>query len=59
MEENTIAMIPQNTLMIFALIGALGVLSVEVVDLLLFLQAEAIGCKNPKAINASGGKCVR
>ena len=56
----------QRTLVIFALVAALGVLSVEVVDLMLFLEAEARGCINPNApgggslaFNASQGRCAR
>ncbi|HEU4444678.1 MAG TPA: hypothetical protein VFR94_08390 [Nitrososphaeraceae archaeon] len=51
----------QRTLTIFALIAALGVLSVEVVDLVMFLEAEAKGCENgaapSTAVNASKGRC--
>ena len=49
----------QRTLMIFALVAALGVLSVQVVDIVTFLQAEAVGCKTSQAFNASKGKCFR
>ena len=39
----------------------LGVLSVQVVDIVMFLQAEARGCENAKVvtpgINASKGRC--
>jgi hypothetical protein len=49
-----------RTLTIFALVAALGVLSVEVVDLMLFLEAEAKGCSAASvAANASKGKCFR
>jgi hypothetical protein len=51
-------MITQNTLMIFALIAALGVLSVQVVDVITFLQAEAAGCRTSVAVNASKGRCI-
>jgi hypothetical protein len=47
----------QRTLTVFALIAALGVLSVEVVDLMLFLEAEARGCNRSVAFNASQGRC--
>jgi hypothetical protein len=50
----------QRTLTVFALIAALGVLSVEVVDLMLFLEAEARGCSGTTpAFNASQGRCFR
>lgn len=49
----------QRTLVIFALIAALGVLSVEVVDLVLFLEAEAKGCRTSVAVNASQGRCFK
>jgi hypothetical protein len=52
-----------RTLMIFALAAALGVLSVQVVDIVLFLEAEAKGCIgnnfNGRAFNASQGRCVQ
>ena len=49
----------QKTLVIFALVAALGVLSVEVVDLVMFLEAEARGCNRSVAVNASQGRCLR
>jgi hypothetical protein len=49
----------QRMLTIFALIAALGVLSVEVVDLVMFLEAEARGCKTSTAFNASKGRCFQ
>ena len=50
----------QRTLVIFALVAALGVLSVQVVGIVTFLQAEAAGCPaaSPGA-NASKGRCFR
>ena len=48
-----------RTLVIFALVAALGVLSVEVVDLMLFLEAEAKGCNRSVAANASQGRCIK
>jgi hypothetical protein len=50
----------QKTLVIFALVAALGVLSVQVVDIVQFLEAEA-GCERGAAgsfaFNASKGRC--
>jgi hypothetical protein len=49
-----------RTLVIFALVAALGVLSVQAVDLVLFLEAEARGCESGGAgvaFNASKGRC--
>ena len=47
-----------RTLVIFALVAALGVLSVQVVDLVLFLEAEAKGCPiTSRGVNASQGRC--
>jgi hypothetical protein len=50
----------QRTLTVLALVMALGVLSVQVVDLITFLQAEA-ACEKGRpgpAINASKGRCL-
>jgi hypothetical protein len=53
-------MITRNTLAIFALIAALGLVTVVAVDIILTAQeAEAIGCKNSRAFNASQGRCLR
>jgi hypothetical protein len=49
----------QKTLVIFALVAVLGLVTVEAVDLILTMQAEAAGCKNSIAVNASKGKCFR
>jgi hypothetical protein len=49
----------QEMLVIFALIAALGILSVQVVDIVLFLEAEAKGCPHSVAVNASKGRCLK
>jgi hypothetical protein len=55
----------QRTIVIFALVAALGVLSVQAVDLVLFLQAEAApGCEkglpnSAPGVNASKGRCFK
>ena len=53
----------QQTLVIFALIAALGVLSVQVVDPVKLLEAEAAGCTSGAAartaFNAGKGKCFK
>jgi hypothetical protein len=48
----------QNTLMVFAIIAALGLLNVAAVDIMLMQGAEAKGCPNSIAANASKGRCV-
>lgn len=53
----------QNTLMIFALIAVIGLVTVIAVDILLTAQeAEAVkpptkGCRSSLAFNASQGRC--
>jgi hypothetical protein len=55
----------QTMLLIFALVAALGLVTVVAVDVILTMQeAEAVpppvkGCRNSQAANASAGKCVR
>jgi hypothetical protein len=50
----------QRTLVIFALMAALGVLSVQVVDIVTFLQAEAKGCPlTSLGSNVSKTRCVK
>jgi hypothetical protein len=49
----------QNILMIFALIAALGLVTVVAVDIVLMQGAEAKGCRNSIAANASKGRCVQ
>jgi hypothetical protein len=49
-----------STLVIFALIAALGLVTVVAVDIMLTMQeAEAKGCKNGQALNASQGRCFK
>ena len=47
-------------LTIFAIVAALGLVAVLAVEIIGIAQeAEASkGCKNPKAVNASKGRCV-
>jgi hypothetical protein len=50
----------QTTLVIFALIAAMGLVTVVVVDIVLTMQAaEAVGCNRSIAANASKGRCIR
>lgn len=55
----------QNALIIFALIAALGLVTVVAVDVILTIQevnAEpppTKGCRNSLAFNASQGRCFR
>jgi hypothetical protein len=55
----------QTTLVIFALIAALGLVTVVAVDLVLTMQEvdaaprPTKGCNNSQAANASLGRCVR
>jgi hypothetical protein len=46
----------QKTLLIFALVMALGLVAIETVDLILTMQAEAAGCFGP-GFNISKGGC--
>jgi hypothetical protein len=50
----------ESTIVLFAVVAALGLVTVVAVDIIMTAQeAEAFrGCTNPKAVNASGGKCV-
>jgi hypothetical protein len=53
-------MITQQNLVIFALVAAFGLVTVVAVDIMLTAQeAEAVGCKNSRAFNASQGRCLR
>ena len=46
--------------MVFALVAALGLVSVVAVDIIMSAQeAEAKGCKNSVAFNASQGRCFK
>jgi len=49
-----------NSLILFALILALGVLGIVIADTIIAIQeAEARGCKLGHAFNASHGRCFR
>ena len=49
-----------STLVIFAIIAALGLVTVVAVDIIFTAQeAEAIGCNNSRAFNASQGRCFK
>jgi hypothetical protein len=53
METNT-------TIVFFALIAALGLITVFAVDVILTAQeAEAKGCRTSTAVNASKGRCIQ
>ena len=48
-----------STLVIFAIIAALGLVTVVAVDIMFTIQeAEARGCRNGVAFNASQGRCL-
>jgi hypothetical protein len=50
----------QQTVVIFALIAAMGLVTVVAVDIVLTMQAaEAAGCRTSVAFNASKGRCFR
>ena len=50
----------QKTLVIFALVAALGLVTVVAVDVMLTMQeAEAAGCRTSRAVNASKGRCIK
>jgi hypothetical protein len=53
MNDTSIAVIA-----IIAALGLLGVMAITIVTLPL-QQAEAKGCKNPIAVNASQGRCLK
>jgi hypothetical protein len=49
-----------STLVIFAIIVALGLVTVVAVDIILTTQeAEAKGCRTSVAVNASKGRCIQ
>jgi hypothetical protein len=49
-----------STLVIFAIIVALGLVTVVAVDIILTAQeAEAKGCTSSLAVNASKGRCFK
>jgi hypothetical protein len=48
------------TFVIFALMAALGLVTVVAVDIIITAQeAEARGCNNSVAVNASRGRCLK
>jgi hypothetical protein len=50
----------QSTLIIFALAAALGLIGAVAVNIILTSEeAEAIGCNNSVAANASKGRCIK
>ena len=54
----------QRTLVIFALVVALGLVAIETVDLILTMQKAEAGCEkgfpaSSPALNASKGRCFR
>jgi hypothetical protein len=49
-----------SMLVIFALVAALGLVTVVAVDIILTAQeAEAKGCRTSTAVNASKGRCIQ
>jgi hypothetical protein len=49
-----------STLVIFAIIAALGLVTVVAVDIMVTAQeAEAKGCRTSQAVNASKGRCLQ
>jgi hypothetical protein len=49
-----------SIIMVFALVAALGLVSVVAVDIMLTTQeAEAKGCTSSLAVNASKGRCFK
>jgi hypothetical protein len=50
----------QTTMVIFAILAAFGLITIVAVDIVLDTQeAEAKGCKNSVAANASQGRCIQ
>jgi hypothetical protein len=50
----------QSTLIIFAIVAALGLIGVVTVDIILTSEeAEGVGCNRSVAVNASKGRCIR
>ena len=50
----------KKTLVIFALVAALGLVTGVAVNVILTMQeAEAAGCRTSQAVNASKGRCIR
>jgi hypothetical protein len=50
----------ESTMVLFALVAALGLVTVVAVDIILTAQeAEAKGCRTSTAFNASKGRCLR
>jgi hypothetical protein len=49
-----------STLVLFAIIVALGLVTVVAVDIIFTIQeAEAKGCRTSQAVNASKGRCIQ
>jgi hypothetical protein len=48
-----------TSMVIIALVIALGVVGAVTVTVLVIQYAEAVGCKNSLAFNASKGRCFR
>ena len=49
----------ESTMVLFAVVAALGLVGVVAVDVMLTTQeAEAKGCRNGIAVNASQGRCL-
>jgi hypothetical protein len=56
----SVLMETNSTLVIFALIAALGLVTVVAVDIMLTAQeAEGVGCRTSTAVNASKGRCLK
>jgi hypothetical protein len=50
----------ESTLVLFALVAALGLVTAVTVDIVLTAQeAEAKGCRTSVAVNASRGRCLQ
>jgi hypothetical protein len=50
----------RTLVIVFALVAALGLVTVVAVDIILTAQeAEAKGCNNSVAANASRGRCIK
>ena len=50
----------QTTVVIFAILAAFGLLPIVAVDTVRTTQeAEAKGCRNSVAVNASEGRCIK
>jgi hypothetical protein len=48
----------ESTIVLFAVVAALGLVTIVAVDLILTMQeVDAAGCRNSVAVNASKGRC--